>query len=42
MELVERDPYEDDLRRPLNFGHSICHPLETVSGYGPLLHGEAV
>jgi 3-dehydroquinate synthase len=40
--LVERDPYEDDLRRPLNFGHTVGHPLETVTGYGPLLHGEAV
>jgi 3-dehydroquinate synthase len=40
--LVERDPYETDLRRPLNFGHTIGHPLETVTGYGPLLHGEAV
>jgi 3-dehydroquinate synthase len=40
--LVARDPYEDDLRRPLNFGHTIGHPLETVTGYGPLLHGEAV
>ena len=41
-ELVRRDPYELDLRRPLNFGHTIGHPLETVTGYGPLLHGEAV
>jgi 3-dehydroquinate synthase len=40
--LIERDPYERDLRRPLNFGHTIAHPLETVTGYGPLLHGEAV
>jgi 3-dehydroquinate synthase len=40
--LIERDPYEQDLRRPLNFGHTIGHPLETVTGYGPLLHGEAV
>lgn len=40
--LIERDPYEDDLRRPLNFGHTVGHPVETVSGYGPLLHGEAV
>jgi 3-dehydroquinate synthase len=40
--LVERDPYEADLRRPLNFGHTVGHPLETVSGYGPVLHGEAV
>jgi 3-dehydroquinate synthase len=41
-ELVARDPYELDLRRPLNFGHTIGHPLETATGYGPLLHGEAV
>jgi 3-dehydroquinate synthase len=40
--LIARDPYEHDLRRPLNFGHTIGHPLETVSGYAPLLHGEAV
>jgi 3-dehydroquinate synthase len=40
--LIERDPYELDLRRPLNFGHTIGHPVETVTGYGPLLHGEAV
>jgi len=40
--LIERDPYEEDLRRPLNFGHTIGHPLETVTGYAPLLHGEAV
>jgi 3-dehydroquinate synthase len=40
--LVERDPYEDDLRRPLNFGHTVGHPLETITGYGPLFHGEAV
>jgi len=42
LELIGRDPYEEDLRRPLNFGHTIGHPLETVTGYGPLLHGEAV
>jgi 3-dehydroquinate synthase len=41
-ELIGRDPYEADLRRPLNFGHTIGHPLETVTGYAPLLHGEAV
>jgi 3-dehydroquinate synthase len=40
--LVERDPYEEDLRRPLNFGHTVGHPLETLCGYGTLLHGEAV
>jgi 3-dehydroquinate synthase len=40
--LVERDPYEVDLRRTLNFGHTAGHALETVTGYGPVLHGEAV
>jgi 3-dehydroquinate synthase len=40
--LIERDPYELDLRRPLNFGHTVGHPVETVMGYGTLLHGEAV
>ena len=41
-ELIERDPYEEDSRRTLGFGHAIAHPLETVTGYSELLHGEAV
>jgi 3-dehydroquinate synthase len=41
-ELIARDPYEEDLRRPLNFGHTIGHAVETVTGHGPVLHGEAV
>jgi len=40
--LVERDPYEADLRRTLNFGHTVGHAVETATGYGPVLHGEAV
>ncbi len=40
--LVERDPFEADLRRTLNFGHTVGHAVETVTGYGPVLHGEAV
>jgi 3-dehydroquinate synthase len=40
--LVERDPYEIDLRRTLNLGHTVGHALETVTGYAPVLHGEAV
>jgi 3-dehydroquinate synthase len=40
--LIERDPYEEDSRRTLGFGHAIAHPVETVTGYGELLHGEAV
>ncbi|TDV56315.1 3-dehydroquinate synthase [Actinophytocola oryzae] len=40
--LVAKDPYERDLRRPLNFGHTVGHAVETVTDYGPILHGEAV
>jgi 3-dehydroquinate synthase len=41
-ELIARDPYEQDARRTLGFGHAIAHPLETVTDYSALLHGEAV
>lgn len=41
-ELIERDPYEEDSRRTLGFGHALAHPLETVTAYSSLLHGEAV
>lgn len=40
-DVVFRDPEEANLRRILNFGHTIGHAIETASGYG-LLHGEAV
>jgi 3-dehydroquinate synthase len=29
-------------RAVLNYGHTFCHALETVTGYGEFLHGEAV
>jgi 3-dehydroquinate synthase len=41
-ELIARDPYEQDSRRTLGFGHALAHPLETVTSYTELLHGEAV
>jgi 3-dehydroquinate synthase len=41
-ELIARDPYEYDSRRTLGFGHAIAHPVETVTGFGPITHGEAV
>lgn len=42
MDLIARDPYEGDLRRPLNLGHTIGHPIETEFGYRRIRHGEAV
>lgn len=29
-------------RAVLNYGHTFCHAFETLTGYGQLLHGEAV
>ena len=40
--VVEMDEREDDYRAVLNFGHTIGHALEAVTGYRQLLHGEAV
>ena len=42
--IVAQDPFEKNIRKKLNFGHTIGHALES---YGlttdePLLHGEAV
>lgn len=42
-DVVERDEYETTgLRAVLNYGHTFAHAYETLSGYGALLHGEAV
>ena len=40
--IVEADEREDDYRAVLNFGHTIGHALEAVTGYNRFLHGEAV
>jgi len=40
--VVEQDERESDLRRILNFGHTIGHALESLGGYRKLIHGEAV
>ena len=39
--VVSIDPFEQDLRRVLNFGHTIGHAIESLSN-GSLLHGECV
>jgi 3-dehydroquinate synthase len=41
-EVVSADEREGDLRRILNFGHTVGHALEAETRYERLLHGEAV
>jgi 3-dehydroquinate synthase len=41
-EVVRQDETESGLRAILNFGHTVGHALEAVSGYGKYLHGEAI
>jgi len=41
-DIVEKDERESDLRRILNFGHTIGHALETLGDFGRLRHGEAL
>ncbi len=44
-EVVGEDERENDSigrRAILNYGHNIGHALEAISGYGELLHGEAI
>jgi 3-dehydroquinate synthase len=40
--VVERDEREADLRAVLNYGHTLGHALEAVTGYATFTHGEAV
>ena len=42
-DVVENDEREETgLRAILNYGHTFCHAVESVAGYGRYLHGEAV
>ncbi len=41
-EVVSKDEREGDLRRILNYGHTLGHTLEAETNYKLLLHGEAV
>jgi 3-dehydroquinate synthase len=40
--VVSKDERESGLRAILNFGHTIGHAIETVTGYKRFLHGEAI
>lgn len=40
--VVSQDETESGLRQILNFGHTIGHAIEAISGYGKYLHGEAI
>jgi 3-dehydroquinate synthase len=39
--VIERDEFELDLRRALNYGHTIGHALENLSGFA-IPHGKAI
>ena len=41
-DIVEIDEKESGIRAILNFGHTFGHAVETITGYGQFLHGEAV
>jgi 3-dehydroquinate synthase len=41
-QVVEKDEKEENLRKVLNFGHTIGHPLESFFEMNGLLHGEGV
>jgi len=42
-DVVQADEREESgVRAVLNYGHTYCHALEAVTGYGTYLHGEAV
>jgi len=42
-QVVAADEREtNDLRATLNLGHTFGHAIETGTGYGTFLHGEAV
>jgi len=41
-DVVGQDEREQGLRAILNLGHTFGHAIETASGYGNWLHGEAV
>jgi 3-dehydroquinate synthase len=41
-EVVGQDETDEGRRAILNFGHTVGHAIENISGYGTFLHGEAI
>ncbi len=42
-DVVQQDEREETGQRAvLNYGHTFCHAIEALAGYGTYLHGEAV
>lgn len=41
-DVVAQDETEGGMRAILNYGHTIGHAIEAISGYGRYLHGEAI
>jgi len=42
VDIVDADEREADLRRLLNYGHTIAHGIENAMNYEGITHGEAV
>ena len=40
--VVEKDERESHYRMILNFGHTLGHAIEAITGYSKFIHGEAV
>jgi len=40
--VVSKDEKESGLRKMLNYGHTIGHAIETLTGYKKISHGEAI
>ena len=41
-DITSQDETEKGIRAHLNYGHTLGHAVETLTGYSRFLHGEAV